>query len=58
MAGEKYSWGKGENNCDLRKKTQLKGVLENSHQHREVDRGKETTAKPVYGGKCKKRYSH
>lgn len=30
----------GKNECDLRKKTKLKGTLEDSHQHREVDNAK------------------
>lgn len=29
------SWGKEENEQDLKKTTQLKGALENSHRHQE-----------------------
>lgn len=51
------SWGKEENEQDLKKTTQLKGALENSHQHQEDRQRKRSYSQTnLTEVKCKKRF--
>lgn len=51
------SWGKEENEQDLKKTTQLKGALENSHRHQEDRQRKRSYSQTnLTEVKCKKRF--